>query len=82
MKRGTGKSTAQALDALAQAIKFPGEWVEYTDHAQSYAPGVTKYWAKQLRFMINQLGLRDVTVDYSPRTGKIMVKSDWEGIEL
>jgi len=82
MIRGIGRSTAQALEALAEAIKFPGEWVEYRDHAIGYAPGAGKYWADQLRNMVNALGLQKITVDYSPSTGKIMVKSEWEGIKL
>ena len=74
-KRNTGRTTAQILDALARAINNPATAIRFIDHAQpkelpdSYS---SSYIVKSVKRIVDQLGLKEIEVDYSDRGVRIV----------
>lgn len=60
--RGSGRTTAGILQAIADAIFAPGRWVEFQDHASIATPGL----AAAVSRMATQLNLR-IAVVYTRR---------------
>lgn len=57
-KRGTGRTTAMALESIAQAIRNPEKVVEVRDHS-GHLP---KYAATLVISMVRRLGLRHMHI--------------------
>ena len=57
-KRGTGRTTAMALEAIAQAIRHPEQAVDVRDHS-GHLP---KYAATVVIGMVRRLGLRHMHI--------------------
>lgn len=67
--RGTGRTTARALTAIANAIYYPYQWHNIYDHVE----GDDEYFFEVVRDMVGVLGLRELYFDkanYAIRFGK------------
>lgn len=81
MKRRTGKTTAQALEALSKAIKNPGKTITFKDHAYKTAPLMCKYAALKVKDIVDALGLKLVTVSYDVKKATVSIRSEHYGID-
>lgn len=54
--RMSGRSTGLALQAIGQALNFPGQPIAVNDHEQTHEAKVTQY--NRIMHLISTLGLR------------------------
>lgn len=64
--RPTGKSTAEALEAISKAMKEPGKKVKIWDHRGS--PEAHRYQMKMIQSFIDRLRLKGFTLSHSRLT--------------
>ena len=52
--RGTGRSTARALHAIAEAIEARGEWIEASDHIAPMSRSQARSFADYIRWNLEK----------------------------
>lgn len=74
MLRGTGKSTALALNALSRAILTPNTWVEIRDHVDT--PRLNQALMFMCKELANELELKHFRYEYRGSTGSARIRCD------
>ena len=70
--RGTGRSTACCLQAIANALLQPDEWVFVIDHGGDRVTGIDHWFPRTISRFAKQIGL---TIDVEVIKGSVRIKS-------
>jgi hypothetical protein len=70
-KRGTGRTTALMLHAIAHALESPDRWVLYRDH-YAHPISMNRTYIRCIQGMVQRLAL---TIEVGERDGRIMLRS-------
>lgn len=74
MRRGIGRSTALALNALSRAILTPNTWVEIQDHENT--PRLNQALMFMCKELANELELKHFRYEYRGSTGTARIRCD------
>lgn len=70
-KRGTGRTAALMLHAIADALESPDLWIVFRDH-HAHPISMNRTYLRCIQGMARRLGL---TVEVGDRGGRIMLRS-------